>query len=104
MGERDDMSDHEILQVLREHSAAELAEHFLIEKERVYRFFIKSPSLVAKVLGLMLLYRKEWTNAEIGREIDGDSGNILRTLHLLEREGFVERVKPRRWKIIQDFL
>lgn len=96
------MSEQEILKVLREHSAAELAEHFLTEKERVYRLFVRAGGLRAKILGLMLLYQKTWTLTELSRSLqDYSVGRIHHVLKVLGEEGWIQRLSHQRWQIRQ---
>ena len=95
-------SDLDILEVIREHTAYELAEKYLLDIDsfcNVLFRVLECGVLAARIYILMFIYRREWTCAELSRELRRSRTNVFKALQRLYRRGFVKRVSRTKWLI-----
>ena len=93
--------EEEILEVLRGHSAYELAQFYLFNIERFCEIVLEVldlGTLATKVFILMYQRRREWSSKELAEMVKDHRSNVYVTLRLLERKGFVQRVSRNKWR------
>ena len=96
------MSENEVLRVLREYTAYELAEHYLISSQSFCRMLLKVLDcgvLAAKIYIVMYPYQRDWTCSELARETGSHRQHVNRKLHDLRKKGVVERVSRHKWRL-----
>ena len=100
------MNDHDhdsaILNVLRSHSAYELAEQHLFNIETFCNLILQVldlGTLHTKVFLFMYQQKGEWSAAELAREVGSYRQHVTRALHDLEKKSFVTPVSRGKWKI-----
>ena len=96
------MSDSEIVEVLRSHSAWDLAKAYYFNIHLFCNRLLKVLDLgvlPAKIFVLLYEHPGEWSTAEISRTLREDHSYVFRSLKRLERHGFVERVSRQKWTI-----
>ena len=96
--------DHEtaILEVLRSHSAYELAERYLFNIETFCSLVLQVldlGTLATKIFIAMYQQRQEWTAIELARMVKDHRPNVYVALCRLEKRGLVERVSRSRWHL-----
>jgi len=96
------LSDAEVLRVLREHTAPELAEHYLINIESFCRLLLKVLDcgvLATKIFILMYQFRRDWTCSELAKETGSYRQHVNTKLQMLRKKGLVERVSRYKWRL-----
>ena len=94
--------ESEILEVIRKHTAYELAEKYLLDIQRFCSVLLRvldCGALAAKIYILMFMYRRDWTCTELALELRRNRQNVFRALKTLERRGFIIRVSRTKWHI-----
>ena len=94
--------ESEILEVIRKHTAYELAENYLLDINRFLSILFRVLDcgvLSAKIYILMFMNRREWTCMELAGELRRNRTNIYKALQRLKRRGFVIRVSRTKWRV-----
>ena len=96
--------DHEtaILEVLRSHSAFELAQQYLFNIETFCNLVLEVldlGTLQTKVFLVMYQQKGEWSAAELARKVSSYRQHVNRALHDLEKRGLVSRISRNKWKL-----
>ena len=100
--------EEEILEVLRKHSAYELAQFYLsnvkFNAEGFCELFLEVlglGTLATKIFLVLYTYRGEWSTMELARAVKDYRPNVYVALLRLEKEKFVERVSRNKWRLSQ---
>lgn len=93
--------EEDILEVLRSHSAYELAQLYLFNVEEFCELVLEVldlGALATKVFILMYQHRREWATVELAGMVKDHRSNVYVALRLLEKKGFVQRVSRTKWR------
>ncbi len=100
--------DEEILEVLRNHSAYELAQFYLTTVKPNTEGFcqlilevLSLGTLATKLFLVLYTYRGEWNTVELTRAVKDYRPNVYVALLRLEKEKYIERVSRNRWRLSQ---
>ena len=98
--------DEEILEVLRNHPAPELAELYLSyvkpDAERFCNLFLTVldlGTLATKLFLVLYTRRGQWSTMELTRALKDYRPNVYVALCRLEKKGFIERVSRNTWRL-----
>ena len=97
-------ADHDaaILDILRSHSAYELAEQSLFNIETFCNIVLQVldlGTLQTKVFITMYQRKREWSVAELAREVNSYRQHVNSALHDLEKKRFVSHISRGKWKV-----
>ena len=95
-------SEEEILKVLREHTAPELAQLYLFNVDAFCELLLDVldlGTLATKLFLVLYRHRREWTTTELARAAKDYRPNVYVTLLRLEKQKFVERVSRNKWRL-----
>ena len=102
MGSREE----EILELLRKHSAYELAQLYLsnvkFDAERFGELFLEVldlGTLATKLFLVLYTRRGKWSTMELARAVKDYRPNVYVALCRLEKQGYVERVSRNTWRL-----
>jgi predicted transcriptional regulator len=98
--------EEEIFEVLKKHSAYELAQLYFFNVEGFCGLVLEVldlGTLATKLFLVLYRHRREWTTVELGRSLKAYRPNVYVALLRLEKKQFIERISRNRWRLSERY-